>query len=82
MKKAEERAGTISDPAGAAKVSEVIMGIAGQLNESIAFVMKHSPPEEFSTYRLAVATVMGEMLLEILNPLYKQHPALMPPQLD
>jgi hypothetical protein len=59
----------ISDAAVAAKVSEVMVGIAGRLNESVAFVMKHSPPEEFSAYRNAVGGVMGEMLLEILNPL-------------
>jgi hypothetical protein len=72
----------ISDPAVAAKVSEVMVGIAGQLNESVAFVMKHSSQDEFSTYQKAVGSVMGEMLLEILNPLYKQYPSLKPPQFE
>lgn len=71
----------ISDPILAAKVSDVMVGIAGQLNESVAFVMKSSPPVESSTYQRAVGRIMGEMLLEILNPLYKQHPALKPPEL-
>lgn len=27
-------------------------------------------------YRLAVAKVLGEMLLEVMNPLYAEHPDL------
>jgi|HubBroStandDraft_6_1064221.scaffolds.fasta_scaffold152900_2 hypothetical protein len=82
MKTGKVQAGMITDPVVAAKVNDVMVGIAGQLDESVAFVMKRSSQEEFSRYRKAVGNVMGELLLEILNPLYKQHPGLKPPQLD
>ncbi len=35
-------------------------------------------PEEFRAYRRAVGKVMAEMVLEIMNPLYKEHPSIKP----
>jgi hypothetical protein len=39
-------------------------------------------PEEFKAYRLAVAKIMAEMLLEVMNPLYAQHPSIKPLELE
>ena len=39
-------------------------------------------PEEFKSYRLAVAKIMAEMLLEVMDPLYAQHPSIKPPELE
>jgi hypothetical protein len=33
-------------------------------------------------YRRAVGKIMGEVLLEVLNPLYAKHPTLKPPGLN
>jgi hypothetical protein len=40
------------------------------------------PAEEFKAYRRAVGGVMGEIVLEILNPLYKAHPSLKPTEME
>ena len=71
----------ISDPTIAAKISSLMMNIADQLDESIALVMGKCSAEEVKTYKRSVGRVMGE-LLEILNPLYAEHPQLKPPEAD
>jgi len=42
-------------------------------------MFKNSP---IAQLRLAAAKVMGEMLLEVMNPLYREHPELKPEGLD
>jgi hypothetical protein len=54
----------------------------GRLNDSIITVQEKCPSEEFKAYRLAVAKIMAEMLLEVMNPLYAQHPSLKPSELE
>ncbi|MFZ0463267.1 MAG: hypothetical protein WBE20_09990 [Candidatus Acidiferrales bacterium] len=39
-------------------------------------------PEEFAADRRAAGRIMGEMLLEVLNPLYAEHPSLKPAAMD
>jgi len=51
---------------------------SGRLDGSIATVREQCSPEEFAAYRRAVGRIMGEMLLEVLNPLYAEHPSLKP----
>jgi hypothetical protein len=53
-----------------------------RIDSSILSVQENCPPEEFKTYRLAAAKVLGEMLLEVMNPLYAEHPDLKPSGLD
>ena len=64
----------------ARQISELMLGISQRLDESIVLVQKACPPEEFKAYRLAVGKILGEILLETLNPLYAQHPELKPPK--
>jgi hypothetical protein len=51
---------------------------SGRLDESVALVMAKCSPSEFHAYRGAVGRVLGEMLLEIMNPLCTRHPTLKP----
>ena len=51
-------------------------------DRSILTVQKKCSLEEFKAYRLATAKVLGEILLEVLNPLYDEHPDLKPAGLD
>jgi len=39
------------------------------------------PDEEFRKYRDSVSKILATMLLEIMNPLYVEHPDLKPEQL-
>jgi len=66
----------------ARQISDLMVDFSGRLDASILTVQEQCSPEEFQVYRRAVARVLGEMLLEIMNPLYAEHPSLRPPGLE
>jgi hypothetical protein len=72
----------IRDAAVARQISETMIEISGRLDRSITTVKERCSSEEFETYRRAIGRILGEMLLEVLNPLYAEHPALKPPQME
>jgi hypothetical protein len=72
----------IKDSVIAQQVSDLMVEFQGRLNDSIIAVQEQCSPEEFKAYRLAVAKIMAEMLLEVMNPLYAQHPSIKPPELE
>lgn len=63
-------------------VGERIIEINRLLNDLVRIVMEKSPPDEGRCFRQAVGAVSGELLTRIANPLYRQHPALKPPEMD
>jgi len=69
------------DRATAEHIDAIMREISGRLNESIKLVMTNSPPEEFKSYRHKIGKIMGEIFLEIQEPLYAEHPELTPPDL-
>lgn len=59
-----------------------MLGYGAKLDESVDFVMKHCGEEEFRRYKKeAVGRILGIMLLDVMNPLYEEHPDLKPPNL-
>jgi hypothetical protein len=44
-------------------------------------VMEQCSKEEYQAYRRAVGKVMGAMLTEIMDPIYREHPDLKPKEL-
>ncbi len=68
----------IADPKVAKQVSDLMLEFSGRLDGSVAFVIKASSSEEATVYRSAVGKILGEILLEVLNPLYARHPSLKP----
>lgn len=72
----------IKDPVIAQEISGLMLEFSERLDKSIATVPEHCSSDEFRIYRRAVGHVLGEMLLQVLNPLYVQHPNLKPPGLD
>jgi hypothetical protein len=72
----------IRDAAVARRISDLMIEISGRLDTSIANVRDQCSSEEFQAYRRAVGGILGEILLEVLNPLYAEHPALKPPEMD
>ena len=71
----------ISDPQVAHTVSALMLEIGAKLDASVAEVQAACPESEFVNYRRAVGSVMGTMLLDIMNPLYALHADLKPSQL-
>jgi hypothetical protein len=68
----------IADPETAKRISELMLRITAELNESVRMAEGNLPPDEFSKYRRSVGAIMAE-ILEVLNPLYSLHPGLKPP---
>lgn len=68
----------IQDKEVARRVVAIALEASDKLNQSIAHVKKHCPQDEEAAYRSAAAAVMGEILFEILNPIYQQHKELAP----
>jgi hypothetical protein len=69
----------ISNPVVAKQISSLMIEISTKIDESIALVQAECPEEEFREYRRAAGRVLGEALLEVLNPLYEEHSFLKPP---
>lgn len=65
----------------AEKISSLVLQCGRELDESVALVKESCSDEEFSTYRKAIGKIMGELLIEVMNPLYKLHPEIKPPDL-
>ena len=72
----------IKDPSTAAEVNEQLLKASTALNQALFLVRDKCSEEEFSAFRLSTGKVLGEMLFELLNPLYAKHPELMPPGFD
>lgn len=62
-------------------ISDLMIDCGGKLDESVSMVRDNCSPEEFRMYRTAIGKVMGEILLEVLNPLYKLHPDIKPTEM-
>jgi hypothetical protein len=72
----------IRDARVAKEISDLMIELSGRLDGSIATVRDQCSPEEFAAYRRAVGRIMGQMLLEVLNPLYAEHPSLKPAEME
>jgi hypothetical protein len=72
----------LSNPLIAREVSKLMLEFGAELDATLVKVQSECSTQEFTQYRTAVGKVMGEMLLEIMNPLYDAHPNLKPKELD
>jgi hypothetical protein len=71
----------IKSEKAAGEISALMLQVGAEINESIRMVMETCDEEDFTAYRRAAASVMTEILLEVLNPLYARHPTLKPPEM-
>jgi hypothetical protein len=60
-------------------ICTLLLDISQKLDDSLAKVRETSSTQDFERYRRAVGKILGEILLEGLNPLFKEHPELKPP---
>ena len=67
--------------AAASKIAELVERQADDLNESAARLREIYSEDEFKSYQRAIATVIGTMFLEILEPLWEDYPELAPESL-
>lgn len=66
----------------AAKINTFMLAYGAELDHSVKLVTDTASAEEFEAYRAAIAKIMGTMLVDIMNPIYKEHPDLKPPELE
>jgi len=71
----------IHDRDVAARLSNLMIEIAGKMNDSIRLVQQRCTEAEFQAYRRAASRVMGAVR-DVMNPLYEAHPDLKPEALD
>lgn len=65
----------------ARQVSELMVSMGADLDRSMSLVKETESDADFKRYRESISKIMTVMLLEIMNPLYVEHPDLKPEQL-
>lgn len=71
----------INDPKVAKQISELMLEYGKKLDHSVKLVLENCSKQELFDYRRAVGKIMGDILTEIMNPLYANHPDLRPKEL-
>lgn len=66
----------------ALKLSKLADELLEKAAELLDVVNNSCPKEERSGFHAALGTVIGEIDLEILEPIYKQYPEWRPPSLE
>jgi hypothetical protein len=59
----------------AREVSARVLEVGRLLDETAALVIASSSKEEADAYKQAIGKVLGELLSEVMNPLYREHPS-------
>jgi len=68
----------ISDRDVAEKICNKILDANASLDQAIALAMDAAPEEEARRIRQVIGRISGELLLNLLNPLYREHPSMKP----
>ena len=63
-------------------VSDLMVDIGRQLDASLSGVREGCSADEYKAYLAVVARMLGDMLLDVMNPIYARHPELKPAELD
>jgi hypothetical protein len=63
-------------------VSDLFLDFNGRLNESVEKVGQSCSAEEFASYRRRAAKLINAVFEAILEPIYREHPDLKPPDLE
>ena len=71
----------ISNQETARAVEQAMQQCSSILNESVRLVMETCPDEEFKAYRKTIAQVMGDIYLEVMQPIHRRYPDLEPKEL-
>ena len=71
----------ISNKLVALEISNRVLEVGNLLNDIVFIAQDNCSPDELPKLKLAVGRVMGDLLIEIMNPLYQAHPDLKPDKL-
>jgi hypothetical protein len=68
----------ISNKDVARYLSQVMIDTGSRLNEFLYEVQEKCSQEDFKRCKRAVGSVLGTIAIEVLNPLYSEHPDIKP----
>jgi hypothetical protein len=68
----------IMEKSAAIKLNEMLVECYFKLHESIDIAREHCDEAERKAYCGAVGKVLGYLLLDVLEPIYSEHPDLRP----
>jgi hypothetical protein len=68
----------IRDRQTACRALELVDNANKMLSESLELVRTSCPQEEYEAYLPGIAQVTGRLFLLVMQPIYIQHPALIP----
>lgn len=78
---AAEEINVIADQRVAAVIAQLMLEYGAKLDESVAKVQSVCTEDELNEYKQVVGKIMGLMLTDVMNPIFKTHPALKPSEL-
>jgi hypothetical protein len=76
------RAKVIKDSIAAKQISELMMDTFIRLYDSCHQIKERCSPEEYQAYMKAMAKLTRYINFDVMEPLYKEHPELKPPNWD
>lgn len=62
-------------------ISTELLRISREINQTLCTIKDNCDEKEFKVFRRAFGRVMGYLYLDILGPIYKEHPTLTPDEL-
>lgn len=66
----------------AARVHQLLLDCSRALDTSVAVVQNESDENDLHEYRHAVGRVLAAVFDELMMPIYREHPDLVPPEMD
>ena len=66
----------------AIKINSLMLEFGAKLDTSIVEVQEQCSDREFIEYKNAIGKILGFMLIDVMNPIYRKHPDLKPDKLD
>lgn len=65
----------------AKQIVEVLVRQGSELNDLLILIRNNCDDAEFMRYRDAIGRIMGDMLIDLMNPIFEQYPELKPAEL-
>ncbi len=66
----------------AKQISDLMLECGRRIDASIAMVQEQGDAEDFQRYRQAAGRILGVLFLDVMQPIYGQHPGLKPEELN
>lgn len=72
----------IKNPKIAKQISELMHDMFSRLDDSCRTVKEHCSAEEYAAYVRGTSGIVGAIVLDVMEPLYKMNPDLKPANWD